>query len=107
MLSKNGLQITGALPVLLVLEFSTELWLCIMSNHELNLKGMPSACEADVMGALTMYSQCLASGKPSSYLDWNNNYNDERTNASILIAPAFRPVFAGDFVPILMSRVIH
>ncbi|MGD2175136.1 MAG: hypothetical protein PVJ27_07015 [Candidatus Brocadiaceae bacterium] len=41
-------------------------------------KGMPSACETDVTGALTMYALQLASGEPSGYLDWNNNYADER-----------------------------
>ncbi len=41
-------------------------------------KGKPSACETDVMGALTMYALHLATGEPSGYLDWNNNYADER-----------------------------
>ena len=41
-------------------------------------KGMPSACEMDVTGALTMYALYLASGEPSGYLDWNNNYLDDR-----------------------------
>jgi L-fucose isomerase-like protein len=38
---------------------------------------MPSACEVDVMGALSMYALALASGAPSAILDWNNNYADE------------------------------
>jgi L-fucose isomerase-like protein len=41
-------------------------------------KGKPSACETDVTGALTMYALYLASGEPSGYLDWNNNYYDDR-----------------------------
>ena len=41
-------------------------------------KGKPSACETDIMGALTMYALYLASGQPSGYLDWNNNYDDDR-----------------------------
>ena len=41
-------------------------------------KGMPSACEMDVMGAITMYALYLASGEPSGYQDWNNNYLDDR-----------------------------
>jgi len=39
--------------------------------------GMPSACEVDVTGVLTMYAAQLASGKPSALVDWNNNYGDE------------------------------
>jgi len=41
-------------------------------------KGRPSACETDIMGALSMYALYLASGTPSGYLDWNNNYGDDR-----------------------------
>jgi len=41
-------------------------------------KGMPFACETDITGALTMYALNLASGEPSGYLDWNNNYADDR-----------------------------
>lgn len=41
-------------------------------------KGIPMACETDITGALSMYSLYLASGEPSGYLDWNNNYGDDR-----------------------------
>ena len=40
--------------------------------------GKPSACETDVMGALSMLALQLASGEPSGFLDWNNNYDDDR-----------------------------
>ncbi len=39
---------------------------------------MPSACEVDIMGALSMYALSLASGAPSAILDWNNNYGYEK-----------------------------
>ena len=38
---------------------------------------MPSACEVDVMGAVSMYALTLASGAPAAILDWNNNYAHE------------------------------
>lgn len=38
---------------------------------------IPSACEVDVTGALSMYALQLASGQPSALADWNNNYGDE------------------------------
>ncbi|MDZ7905856.1 MAG: fucose isomerase [Cypionkella sp.] len=38
---------------------------------------MPSACEVDIMGALSMYALALASGAPPAILDWNNNYGAE------------------------------
>ncbi|TNH07842.1 L-fucose/L-arabinose isomerase family protein [Testudinibacter sp. TR-2022] len=39
---------------------------------------MPSACEVDVMGALSMYALSIASMKPASIADWNNNFGEER-----------------------------
>jgi L-fucose isomerase-like protein len=41
-------------------------------------KGVPMACETDVTGAVTMYAMYLASGSPSGYLDWNNNFKEDR-----------------------------
>jgi L-fucose isomerase-like protein len=40
-------------------------------------KLMPSACEVDVMGAISMYALALAAEAPSAILDWNNNYGRE------------------------------
>ena len=41
-------------------------------------KLMPSACEVDVCGVVSMYALTLASGNASALLDWNNNYGDDR-----------------------------
>jgi L-fucose isomerase-like protein len=38
---------------------------------------MPSACEVDVTGVLTMYAMQLASNSPSALVDWNNNYGGD------------------------------
>jgi L-fucose isomerase-like protein len=38
---------------------------------------LPSACEVDVTGVLTMYAMQLASGGPAALVDWNNNYGDD------------------------------
>ena len=37
-------------------------------------KGKPSACETDVMGAVSMLALLKAAGVPPIYQDWNNNY---------------------------------
>jgi L-fucose isomerase-like protein len=37
----------------------------------------PSACEADITGAVGMVAMALASGQASALLDWNNNYGDD------------------------------
>jgi len=39
---------------------------------------IPSACEVDIAGAVSMYALTLASGSPSALLDWNNNFAEER-----------------------------
>jgi len=44
----------------------------VMSMMSNNL--IPSACEVDVPGVLSMYMLALASETPSALLDWNNNY---------------------------------
>jgi len=38
---------------------------------------MPSACEVDVTGVLSMYAMQLAAGSPAAIVDWNNNYGDD------------------------------
>ena len=47
----------------------------VMSMMSENL--IPSACEVDVPGTLSMYMLALASGTPSALLDWNNNYGSD------------------------------
>src|SRR5205814_2642776 len=42
---------------------------------------MPSACEVDVCGTISMYALTLASETPSALLDWNNNYGDDPDKA--------------------------
>lgn len=52
---------------------ATCLAMSMMGEH-----GKMSACEMDVMGAVTMYAMYLASGTPGAYMDWNNNVDDDR-----------------------------
>jgi L-fucose isomerase-like protein len=47
----------------------------LMSMYSNNL--MPSGCEVDITGVISMYALQLASGKPSALVDWNNNYGME------------------------------
>ncbi len=41
-------------------------------------KLMPSACEVDVAGTISMYALALAAKTPSAILDWNNNFAEDR-----------------------------
>jgi len=38
---------------------------------------MPSACETDIAGTISMYALTLASHKPAALVDWNNNYDND------------------------------
>ena len=58
-------------------------------------KGKPSACETDIMGALSMYALYLASGEPSALLDWNNNYGNERDKCLAIHCSNFPKSFIG------------
>lgn len=41
-------------------------------------KLMPSACEVDIAGSVSMYALMLASGQAPALLDWNNNFGTDR-----------------------------
>ena len=74
---------------------------------------IPSACETDVAGAVSMYALTLAAGTPSALADWNNNFAEDRnmcvcthcgnfpksfSKASVeLFGAVFSKVAAGDF----------
>lgn len=57
---------------------------------------MPSACEVDIMGALSMYALALASGVPPAILDWNNNYGNEVGKCVCTHCGNFPKKFSGD-----------
>jgi len=70
---------------------------------------MPSACEVDVTGALTMFAMQLASNSPSALVDWNNNYADD-DNKCVLFhcgnwAKSFLPDIKISTAPILGSII--
>jgi L-fucose isomerase-like protein len=62
-------------------------WTSVQENFGCNVctlmsmmseKFLPSACEVDVTGVLTMYAMQLAASSPAALVDWNNNYaNDD------------------------------
>ena len=61
-------------------------WETLQNNYGINActimsmmsdRFMPSACEVDIAGTLSMVALQLASNKPAGLVDWNNNYDDE------------------------------
>ncbi|HSV86592.1 MAG TPA: L-fucose/L-arabinose isomerase family protein [Levilinea sp.] len=60
-------------------------WTSLQKNYGINVctlmsmmsqQLLPSACEVDITGVMSMYALQLASNSPSALVDWNNNYGD-------------------------------
>ncbi len=61
-------------------------WSSMQKNYGVNVctimsmmseQMMPSACEVDIAGVVSMYGLQLASGRPAALVDWNNNYGTD------------------------------
>lgn len=70
---------------------------------------MPSACEVDVTGALTMYAMQLAGDSPAALVDWNNNYGDDDERCTLFHCGNWAKSFLPDIqianAPILGSTL--
>jgi L-fucose isomerase-like protein len=70
---------------------------------------MPSACEVDVTGALTMYAMQLAAGSPAALVDWNNNYAEDEDKCVLFHCGNWAKTFLPDIqianAPILGSTL--
>jgi L-fucose isomerase-like protein len=84
-------------------------WTSIQNNYgcatclSMSMMGerhMPSACEVDVAGVVSMYALLLASGEIPGFLDWNNNYADEKDKCVCTHCSNFPRSFMGRDVEI-------
>lgn len=84
-------------------------WTSIQNNYgcatclSMSLMGekqMPSACEVDVAGAVSMYALLLASGQAPGFLDWNNNYADEVDKCVCTHCSNFPKSFMGNAIEV-------
>jgi L-fucose isomerase-like protein len=71
---------------------------------------MPSACEVDITGVVSMYALQLASNTPSALVDWNNNYADDPDKCVLFhcgnwAKSFFGPEFKMEYAPILGSTL--
>lgn len=85
-MAKLGIVISDWMTVNDLNASALQCWTSIQQNYGINActlmsmmseKLMPSACEVDVTGVISMYTLQLASGTPSALADWNNNYGDD------------------------------
>jgi L-fucose isomerase-like protein len=77
-----------------------------LSMSMMGEKFMPSACEVDVAGVVSMYALVLASGRAPGFLDWNNNYGEDRNMCINTHCSNFPKSFVGGEVEISNLDVI-
>lgn len=79
-------------------------WSSMQKNYGVNVctvmslmseQMLPSACEVDIAGVVSMYALQLASGRPSALVDWNNNYGSDPDKCVLFHCGNW----AKDFVP--------
>jgi L-fucose isomerase-like protein len=115
-MAKMGVTLTDWMDANHIDATAIQCWTSVQENYGCNVctlmsmmseKFMPSACEVDVTGVLTMYAMQLAGGTPAALVDWNNNYADD-DNKCVLFhcgnwAKSFLPEIKISTAPILGS----
>jgi len=85
-MAKMGVVLTDWMNANAIDATAIQCWTSVQENFGCNVctlmsmmseKFLPSACEVDVTGVLTMYAMQLAGGTPAALVDWNNNYADD------------------------------
>jgi L-fucose isomerase-like protein len=85
-MAKMGVVLTDWMNLNAIDATAIQCWTSVQENFGCNVctlmsmmseKFLPSACEVDVTGVLTMYAMQLAGGTPAALVDWNNNYADD------------------------------
>jgi L-fucose isomerase-like protein len=71
-----------------------------LSMSMMGEKHMPSACEVDVAGVISMYALLLASGNIPGFLDWNNNYGTEKDKCVCTHCSNYPKSFMGNDIEI-------
>jgi L-fucose isomerase-like protein len=82
-MAKFGVVLDDWMDSLGISATAIQCWSSLQKNFGVNVctimsmmsqRMMPSACEVDIAGVISMYALQLASGRPSALVDWNNNY---------------------------------
>lgn len=85
-MAKIGVVIDDWMQSLDITASAIQCWDSLQANYGVNVctlmsmmseQLLPSACEVDITGVVSMYALQLASGTPSALVDWNNNYADD------------------------------
>lgn len=117
-MAKLGLVISDWMAANDIQATALQCWTSIQKNYGVNActlmsmmsqQLLPSACEVDVTGVVSMVALQLASNFPSALVDWNNNYADDPDRCVFFHcgnwAKAFMPDIEIKTAPILGSTI--
>jgi L-fucose isomerase-like protein len=85
-MAKLGIVISDWMKENDLIASALQCWNSVQKNYGVNVctlmsmmsnQLMPSACETDITGVVSMYALQLASGTPGALVDWNNNYGGD------------------------------
>ena len=85
-MAKLGVVISDWMQANDIQATALQCWSSLQKNYGINActlmsmmsnQLMPSACETDITGVVSMYALQLASDTPGALVDWNNNYADD------------------------------
>ncbi|HSM24429.1 MAG TPA: L-fucose/L-arabinose isomerase family protein [Anaerolineaceae bacterium] len=85
-MAKLGVVISDWMEVNDLQATALQCWTSLQKNYGINActlmsmmsnQLLPSACEVDITGVVSMYALQLASNSPSALVDWNNNYAED------------------------------
>lgn len=95
--------------------FAIQCWTSIQANYgvcscttmsRFGDEGVPSACEADIMGTLSMHACLLASDSPAALADWNNLHNEDPELVNVWHCGVFPAAFASTPVKLGVQEII-
>lgn len=117
-MAKFGLALEQWMGELDVQATALQCWNSIQKNYGINVCTlmsmmsevlMPSACEVDITGVVSMLALQLATGKPSALVDWNNNYGNDPDRCVLFhcgnFAKSFTPDAKIDYANILATTL--
>jgi L-fucose isomerase-like protein len=90
-------------------------WTSIQANYgacsclamsRLGNEGIPAACEADILGTLSMHALQLAGGTPAALADWNNLHNEDDELVNVWHCGVFPAVFTSQKPKIGVQEII-
>jgi L-fucose isomerase-like protein len=118
-MAKIGVVLDEWMQKLDITASAIQCWDSLQTNYGVNVctlmsmmseQLLPSACEVDITGVVSMYALQLASGTPSALVDWNNNYADDPDKCVLFHCGNWAKSFFGDefqmeYAPILGSTL--